>query len=252
MEAPKTMDWFKKKMIPPEVVTEIFDICDRPCSSDSLIRMKSFIDIYSMKTIDNLSHPYNGFNPFMKSLFNPNIDVAQLFFNSGSDLTKRSSTGGSILTESSANKNFINILQHILSKGGNPNFTRGNQFTPLGRAVLSSNLDAIKMLIHYGANASFCNDCVVLWTWSFDTYRISPGKRQSKDSVDEMFSRGEDILEMLVQAGADLSSASEIMGDYKTPIQHIKRFHSKSKANKLVEMLIKHGADPNVKGTYQP
>ena len=92
------MAWFKRRMIPPEVVTEIFDICSNPCSSDRLIRLKSFIDLYSMKEIDSLviretTDPYylpDGRNPFMTSLYFGNVNVAQLLFNSGSDVTKRS------------------------------------------------------------------------------------------------------------------------------------------------------------------
>ena len=250
------MAWFKRRMIPPEVVTEIFDICGNPCNSDRLIRLKSFIDLYSMKEIDSLviretTDPYylpDGRNPFMTSLYFGNVNVAQLLFNSGSDVTKRSLISGSVLDAAAGNKNFLNILQSILIKGGNPNICYHGHPSPLGRAALQSNLDAVKMLIHYGAKPRYCDDCVVLWTWAFDGDRISPLEPLSKDSLDYILLKGEAILEELVEAGACLSSASIIRGDGKTPIQTIKtRQQTKKIANKVIKMLIKHGADPNVK-----
>ena len=257
MEAPKTMAWFNKKMIPPEVVTEIFDICDRPCSVDNLIRLQSFIDAYSIETIDNLSHPEYQLNPLLMAMDGNHLDkayrVAQLLFTAGSDLSKRSPHGFSVLLAGAGNEDCINILHKFLIRGGNPNSVSTDNQTALGIAVLMFNLDAVKMLLHYEANTMLENGhALVMWVDSF--WHIPRQELRERQVIEQ--NKGEDILVELVNAGAQLNELVWGKGysqvDALTPIQWVEFQKdigrlSKRMGNKLIKMLIKHGADPNVK-----
>lgn len=67
----------------------------------------------------------------------------------------RQSTALHLLLDWYAGSNCDDLLRLLLNSGADPNITNGSEETPLIMAVARKNLDAVKVLLEYGANAGY-------------------------------------------------------------------------------------------------
>lgn len=138
-------------------------------------------------------------------------------------------------------RTYEKIVEVLLEHGANPNFLGHKNVTPLTLAILSPNLNMVKLLLSHGARVDYPGDSTQdqsSWVHPIHAW-LKSCHQGSPDSFDLTITGR--LLELLLRYGADISWRN---GMGRSPI-HVAA--EEDITGLVVRQLIRHGADVDCK-----
>uniref|UniRef100_A0A1Y1LH82 Uncharacterized protein n=1 Tax=Photinus pyralis TaxID=7054 RepID=A0A1Y1LH82_PHOPY len=198
--------------------------------------------------------------PLRMAIRNKHMDIARLLLENGADPNKRYFFGSEI--------NLVNDLEYLellLTFGANADSRDRAGLTPLMKAARQpQGMEAVLLLLHHGADVNAVADerhdyrtvlHYAVLSGNIDIVNLLI-KQGAKLNYDEEFDLGKpspldlailkgdpEIIRLLVQSGANVNCSSSIIG---SPL-HVACADNISNRYEIIQMLLKAGADPNVK-----
>lgn len=197
--------------------------------------------------------------PLRLAIRNRHAEVARLLLEHGADPNKRYFFGSEINLVSPLDLEFMQLL---LTFGANPDTRDRAGLTPLMKAArLPQGIDSVLLLISYGADVNALTDArhdyrtvlhYAVLSGNLDTVNLllKQGARvnysseyQKPSPLDLAILKGDpELVKLLINAGANVNSSSPIIG---TPL-HVVCADNIPNRMELLQLLLAHGADPNV------
>jgi len=128
------------------------------------------------------------------------------------------------------------IIQYLIEKGADVNFSRGIYYSPLFKALINGKLEIAELLVKAGADVN-CRDDYDTLLMKFTSWHTPwPGT----DAFSSENEASEIISEFLLRHGADLKARRSEYGEtvFLEAAQH-------TSSTKVLDMLIKYGAEVN-------
>lgn len=164
--------------------------------------------------------PYKE-SPFARSLNSDQTPFVDLYLKHGADPDKIMGNGNTAFIQAITKTVAISTIELMLAYEADPNCKNGRGETALFKAIGSERLDIVAVLIDHGANPNLPGPKHMLW----------PSVHQPR------------CLKLLLEKGADLRRAPGVL-----------ELASSINSLDAVNILLKHGADPNAKkdGIFTP
>lgn len=220
---------------------------------------------YRPNTPEEFPRTIQGDEPLRLAIRNKHMEIARMLLEHGADPNKRYFFGAEINLVTD-----LEYLELLLTFGANPDSRDRSGLTPLMKAVRQQKgMEAALILLKYGADVNAMADerhdyrtvlHYAVLSGSYDMINLLI-KQGAKLNYPEEFALGKPspldlvilkgdakIVQLLIESGADVNASSPLLG---SPL-HVACADSIRNRYEILEMLLKSGANPNLKVYNDP
>ena len=196
----------------------------------------------------NLSQE-NGLTALMVASRTGNFEVVKALLNAGSDINASTKEHGATALMWATTESHGDIVQLLLDRGAHPNHSTADGFTPLLFAAASGDIQLAEQLIASGVNV---NDTGVDGTHALP-YAIVNGHHEFALFLLRQGADASATLGTITALHAAAGNVGTWLGEWSRQHGFGERFRGKNLTGdqrvSLVQSLLEHGADPNVRLT---
>lgn len=163
------------------------------------------------------------------------LKLAQLLLDHGADINAKDNEGSTVLHHACSkrpnnqdNHDFTKMITLLLDNGADVNVVNSHQYTPLHIVTFNNNAVQMELLISKGADVNARAS-------TFDTPLVTAVRKSYYESVECLIKHNVDVNQISRFNKTALDNANWLLEKVKTP-------EEKEQAQKIKDLLLKHGA----------